>query len=429
MKSLPVIPNFDVFKDGTACRGMSLPMMTIEQLPTQGGKEALSHRVVITVGAPTHAGCDLMRRQQLTIFGGRVLHPAIRVMQQSRLWLTARQGHAQSSHTQFGRQRLAHGPTHHHATAQIQQDGQIQPTFGGAHIGNVTAPSPIRTAAFFNAEAALQQITSHAVSMPRVSRLGAPAARRTCAQTSFPHQAGNAMTTANQTRRSHFAMHPGTAVGLPAGLMNRPNDRAQNFIVLGAAAWHPALRRIEAGPTNSQHATHQPHRELLPVTSDAGVLHHRSFAKYAAAFFKKSRSWVTSSSSLRKRRTSCSGLATLPFPGNTSVSVSSLASTCCFQWRSISQRIPSCSATLTAELPFCTRPTASNLNSRVYFRFAVMNTSSRTVSFRVFLGVHKIRAGPKPYDPRNHTKLHEGTRNRCFCAKPPSNVRTVSTAH
>src|SRR5438132_1318927 len=203
MKSLPVIPNFDVFKDGTACRGMSLPMMTIEQLPTQGGKEALSHRVVITVGAPTHAGCDLMRRQQLTIFGGRVLHPAISVMQQAWLWLAAGQGHAQSSHTQFGRQRLAHGPTHHHATAQIQQDGQT---------------------------------ISHA-------------------------------------------------------------------------------------------AAQQPHRELLAVTSDAGVLRHRSFAKSAAAFFKTSRSWVTSSSSLRPRRTSCSGLATLPSPGNTSVSVSSLAST------------------------------------------------------------------------------------------------------
>jgi len=145
-------------------------------------------------------------------------------------------------------------------------------------------------------------------------------------------------------------------------------------------------------------ATQPPFRSsrspLLPVPSHAGVLHDRSFAKYAAAFFKKSRSWVTNSSSRRKRRTSCSALATLPCPGNTSVSVSSLASTCCFQWRSISQRIPSCSATLDAELPFCTSRTASNLNSRVYFRFADMNTSSRTVSFRVFLGVHKIRAGP-----------------------------------
>src|SRR5437762_949210 len=395
MTTLTVIPNFNVFKDGAANGGVGLPMMTIEQLPTQGGEETLGDRVVIAVGTSAHARCDLLRRQQLPIFGRRVLHSAISMMQQSRRGPAASQSHAQSGDTEFGLERLAHGPTHHHATAQIQKHGQIQPTFIGAHIGNVTTPNAIGTTAFSNAKAALQQVTGHAVAMPRVGRRRAPAARCSRPQTSFPHQAGDPVATANHTRRAYFAMHPRTAIGLAAGLMNRPNDRPQGFIVLGSFAWSPARRRIEAGPTNSQHSTHQGHRELLPVAAHAGVLHDGSFAKYAAAFFKKSRSWVTSSSSRRKRRTSCSALATLPDPGKVSLLAPSFPSTCCFQWRSISERIPNCSATRDAELPFCTSRTASNLNSRVNcLRFPDMNTSSRTVSVRLFLGVHKIRAGP-----------------------------------
>src|SRR5206468_9139419 len=87
------------------------------------------------------------------------------------------------------------------------------------------------------------------------------------------------------------------------------------------------------------HPTHQRHRIGVPLGGNAGVLHRDSFAKNAAAFFKKSRSWRSTSTSRRKRRSSCSGVSPLG-GGPPAARVS-----CCFQWRNWSGRILSSRAT------------------------------------------------------------------------------------
>src|SRR6185295_4618347 len=101
MTTLTVIPNFNVFEDSVASLSARGPAMTLKQFPTKRGEETFGHGIVITVGSPTHAGNKLMRGQQLAVIGGRILRPAIAVVQESRRRLPAMQGHSQSCQTQL----------------------------------------------------------------------------------------------------------------------------------------------------------------------------------------------------------------------------------------------------------------------------------------------------------------------------------------
>src|SRR6185295_20391815 len=106
MAPMTVIPNFNVFEDGTAGRRARQPFVALEQLPAQGRKEALRHSIVITVGAPTHTDSDFMCGQQLAIIGGGILHSPIGMMEQPWLRLPASQGHPQSVQAQFSLERF-----------------------------------------------------------------------------------------------------------------------------------------------------------------------------------------------------------------------------------------------------------------------------------------------------------------------------------
>src|SRR5436190_7040483 len=95
-------------------------------------------------------------------------------------------------------------------------------------------------------------------------------------------------------------------------------------------------------------------------------LHFRSFAKYAKAFFKMSRSWVTSRSFCSRSRTRRACGARRPRPGNASVGVSvSCSRHRCSRLRAI----PRCVATSVNDFPSSTtRWTASFLNCGVKVR-------------------------------------------------------------
>src|SRR6185369_11680156 len=254
-------------------------------------------------------------------------------------------------------------------------------------------PNAICAANFFNLEAALQYITGHGLTMVRISGLGSPTQSRARAQARFTHQAGDPLAPATPATGTHFAMNARTAIGSFAVLMNGGNQGPQYYILPRSNTRLSSLSGIETRATNLQYATHRSQRKLMAIQSNAGVLHDFSFAKYAAAFFKKSRSSVTRTSSRRKRRNSSSWLVTRPWPRKMSLAAS--FSTCRFQLRTIDARIPSAAATLATDCPCLTSRTASSLNSRVNcLRFSDMNTSWVRSMIRPFLGVHKINASP-----------------------------------
>src|ERR1044072_949833 len=434
MTTISVIPNFNVLEDSTACGRSGQPFSAFDQLPAQRGKETFGHCIVIAVGAPTHTGSDVIGRQQLAVIGGGILHAAIAVMEQAGLRLPASQGHAQSVQAQFGFQGLIHGPTHYHTASEIQQHRQVQPPLAGANIGNVSTPDAIRTTNFGHAEASLQYFVRYSITMFRIGGLLTPAPPRAGAQPRCTHQASDALSTAAPATGAYLAMDAWCAVGFSTALINGANNGAQDLIFPCSRTAGSPFRRIEAGATNLQCSTHREHRKLLPVQADAGVLHGFSFAKYAAAFFRKSRSSVTRANSCRKRRSSCSRLVTRPCPRNTSFKEPSLPSTCRFQARNISGRIPNWAATRETDCPLFTKRTASNLNSRVNcLRFCDINTSHPKSINRVFQGVHKIEASPlcalclcgvfllgihQPQRHREHRGCTENGVILTFCAKP-----------
>src|ERR1039458_1075107 len=98
------------------------------------------------------------------------------------------------------------------------------------------------------------------------------------------------------------------------------------------------------------------------VSGDPGVLHIDSFAKYAVAFFKISRSILTRASSALSRASSiCSALTGLvPAPA----SLPSAARRT--QLPSVGAGTPRILAVTALACPPCTRRTASSLNSSVY---------------------------------------------------------------
>jgi hypothetical protein len=79
--------------------------------------------------------------QGFAIIGGGILAAAIGVMDQARRGALSLDGHGQGSDGEFGAQMITHRPTNNLPGEEIQYDGQIEPSFGGWHVGDVGQPS------------------------------------------------------------------------------------------------------------------------------------------------------------------------------------------------------------------------------------------------------------------------------------------------
>ncbi len=121
------------------------------------------------------------------------------------------------------------------------------------------------------------------------------------------HQPGDPLAPMPLPLGPQLAVNPRTPVGPLAPRHGSPGWRpAGGFASVCARPLGRALEPgVEPRARHVEHAAHQPDRELGPVLRDARVPHRESFAKNAAALFKKSRSWrVISSLPRRSRRSS-----------------------------------------------------------------------------------------------------------------------------
>src|SRR6058998_169480 len=146
---------------------------------------------------------------------------------------------------------------------------------------------------------------------------------------------------------------------------------------IGLAWPHPAISftrkelarvpiGVEAAPGDAEDAAEPIDRERLSGLLHEPELHFRSSAKYAKAFFKMSRSWVTSRSLVSRSRMRCACGASRPRPGNASRGV---VASCSFQRCSKLRAMPRLVATSFTDFPSTvTRRTASLLNCGVNVR-------------------------------------------------------------
>src|SRR5262249_7576270 len=120
---------------------------------------------------------------------------------------------------------------------------------------------------------------------------------RTSTQTILAHQSGDALAGNAVTSSTQVGMDPGAAVAMTASL-ERSADVGQENVVAHRLPRRGALEPgVVSRGRDAEHPAHERHREQVGVGGEYGVLHDWLFAKYAAVFFRKSRSCSTTRSS------------------------------------------------------------------------------------------------------------------------------------
>ena len=79
MLSLPVVVNLDIFKDCCFCGSSAAVTVAMNLFDLQRVKEALHHRVIVTIRPTTHAAPQLLVLDQLLVGRCAVLAASIRV--------------------------------------------------------------------------------------------------------------------------------------------------------------------------------------------------------------------------------------------------------------------------------------------------------------------------------------------------------------
>ncbi len=105
------------------------------------------------------------------------------------------------------------------------------------------------------------------------------------------------------------------AITLPGRAMKRSDVKPKALLSLGSFTRSANSPGVEPRGRNFQHPAHESHGELTTVAFDASVLHRDSFAKNAVAFFRKSLSCRSTSTSRLSRLTSASSSGPVNSPG------------------------------------------------------------------------------------------------------------------
>jgi hypothetical protein len=145
VEPLPVVKDFDPFKDRRARGSARGEVSAMDQVAFEAAPKTFHGGVVVTVAAAAHAGNDSGREPSLPIVLTGVLDAPIGVMEQPRRWPAVGQRHVQGGHRQRGGQRVAHRPADATARATVQNSGHIKPTFVRFHIRDVGHPHRVGT--------------------------------------------------------------------------------------------------------------------------------------------------------------------------------------------------------------------------------------------------------------------------------------------
>src|SRR5690606_10413168 len=164
-------------------------------------------------------------------------------------------------------------------------------------------------------------------------------------------------------------------------------------VALRAIARRPIDRVVIARRRDVEDAAHDEDRERVAMLTDPGVLHSDSFAKYAVAFFRISRSSSTRLSWRWSRLFSARSSSSVAFSPQGSGSGANLAC----QFRRLCSPTPTASAAARKEYPsLTTSRTASFLNSSENWRRFDRPCFFPSFIFRTSFGYHY----PVPADIR-----------------------------
>ena len=267
--------------------------LALHSLPLEQLEEALGHGVVVAVSATTHAADHLVILQESLPLAAGELAALIGVQHQAGRRFATPYRRQERLHHHIAVQRRPHRPAHHLSREQVDHHGQVQPAFVRAQVGDVRHPVRV---GFRRLELPIKMIRRHRRRLAAVMVRPTPIADLRL-QAFGPHQPRHSMLAAGFALLAQVVGHFAIAVDRTA-LQPRLLHQAQQSIVFpGTHAHWRAQPRVVAAAMHPEHTTHRLQPELVRVIAHEGVLHPDSLAKYAAAFFRMSRSSVTRLSS------------------------------------------------------------------------------------------------------------------------------------
>src|SRR5882724_7756548 len=330
MEPRAVVEALDVLEHAAARLRPGIEGEVIEPLGLQGMEEALRRCIVETIAGPAHAADHPVLIEELLVVGARVGSAAIAVMHEAGRGATPRDGAVQRLERDGLLGARGGSPPHNPPREGIEEDREEEPALAGPDLSDVREPEVVGG---LGGEVAGDPV-----------RRGGQVGRAAGGDESEPSSCA-----ASQALQLHKPGDAMLADGVPRAAQ-------------GAVDSRPA---VEAAARHAEDAAQLADSEFAGLLHEP-ELHFRSFAKYAKAFFKMSRSWVTSRSFCSSSRTRRACGARRPRPGNASVGVSvSCSRHRCSRLRAI----PRCVATSVNDFPSSTtRWTASFLNCGVKVR-------------------------------------------------------------
>src|SRR5215510_5965900 len=331
------------------------------ELESEGREEALGHRVVPAVPLAAHARPDAVALEYCAVLSARVVNAAVAVVDHT----DGRRSHCESApqslDSDAGIEVLRHRPANNPACEQVEHDRHVHEAGLGSQVGQVGDPHLVRRR---HLELACDDVPGNGEPVFRLGREH-EASSRTSAQTVLTHQPGDALARDSMTSGAELGVNPRAAVATPACLEGGANTGQESGVASRPLRRWTRLPRVVPRRCDAELATHERHRELADVGRDGGVLHGLSFAKYAAHFFAKSRSWERTRTSRRSRVNSArSSVVSAPWPPP----FSSTAACFTHARRQVAVRSSSPATFATVFPDSRTRRTASALNSGVNTR-------------------------------------------------------------
>jgi hypothetical protein len=187
--------------------------VTFDSLFLQAAEERFSNRIVLAVSPATHAGNQLVVLAPTIEVIATELASLVGVNHHRGFGPSAPYRHHRGIEHQLRGHGGIHGPTHDCSRVQVNHHSQVQPTFMGAYVGDVSDPNLV---GLLHREFTLQPVRLGTRWHPHSETWTLVATHR--AQLGLAHQAGDAFLPAKHAIFPQMTMHAWTAVNALAAV-------------------------------------------------------------------------------------------------------------------------------------------------------------------------------------------------------------------
>src|SRR3954467_13035157 len=137
MAAAAVVEGFHVLEDRPPGRLPGREAGAVDELGLERAEEALHGRVVVAVALAAHGLPEAVPPQHLAVGPARVLHAAVRVVDQPRRRLPAPDRHEQGVAGELAAEVVGHAPADDLAGRQVLDGGEVQPALAGRDVREI----------------------------------------------------------------------------------------------------------------------------------------------------------------------------------------------------------------------------------------------------------------------------------------------------